>query len=358
MLKIVTVLGARPQFIKAAPVSRALNQAGFQEVLVHTGQHYDANLSDIFFEQLGLCAPDHHLGIGSASHGAQTGRMLAAVEEVLVQERPDILMVYGDTNSTLAGALAAAKLHIPVAHVEAGLRSFNRAMPEEVNRVLTDHLSRWLFVPTPAARDHLLREGLDPAHLYEVGDVMMDAQRHFRGVAAGLELDLDVPDNFILATIHRQENTDDLGRLTAIVEALERVACEVPVCLPLHPRTARALELARLSWQRVQVLPPLGYLEMLALEQRAQLIVTDSGGVQKEAYLCSVPCLTLREDTEWNELLETGWNQLCPPNSADAIVAAVFERRGRKGQDVELYGDGKAAQKIARILLGGVVSSN
>lgn len=351
MLKIATVLGARPQFIKAAPVSLQLEKAGFQELLIHTGQHYDPNLSDIFFQQLQLRAPSHHLGVGSGPHGAQTGKMLAAVEEVLVQERPDLLLVYGDTNSTLAGALAAAKLHIPVAHVEAGLRSGNRAMPEELNRVLTDHLASWLFTPTPAARDHLLREGISAGQIYEVGDVMMDAQRHFSKVAS--QLPLDLPPRYVLATIHRQENTDHPQRLAAIVEGLEQLAHEIPVLLPQHPRTTRILQEGGLGWERVQVLPPQGYLEMLALEQRAALIVTDSGGVQKEAYLCSVPCLTLRDETEWNELLDTGWNRLCPPLSGRAITEAALASLGRKGQEVQLYGDGRAAERIAEILRGG-----
>ena len=351
MLKIATVLGARPQFIKAAPVSQQLERAGFQELLIHTGQHYDPNLSDIFFQQLGLRPPSYHLGVGSGPHGAQTGRMLAAVEEVLLQEQPQILLVYGDTNSTLAGALAAAKLHIPVAHVEAGLRSFNRAMPEEINRVLTDHLSRWLFTPTPAAREHLIGEGVNANQIYEVGDVMMDAHRHFSTAAS--RLSLDVPERYVLATIHRAENTDHRQRLQAIVEGLEQLSDQIPVCLPQHPRTARVLQEAGLSWNRVRVLPPQGYLEMLALEQRSELIVTDSGGVQKEAYMCSVPCLTLRDETEWNELVDTGWNRLCPPASGAQIVAAALQCLGSKGQQVELFGDGRAADRIAQILSGG-----
>jgi UDP-GlcNAc3NAcA epimerase len=358
-MKIVTVIGARPQFIKAAAVSNLLRgDSSFTEVLVHTGQHYDANMSDVFFQELGIPAPQYHLGIGSGGHGQQTGRMLEQIEQVLLREKPAVVLIYGDTNSTLAGALAAVKLHIPVAHVEAGLRSFNRRMPEEINRVVSDHLSHWLFAPTQAAVDNLAREGLSGDKVRLVGDVMYDVALQLRNVDSqpvlrkfGLQ-----PKEYVLATIHRAENTDSSERLHAIVDAMADVAREVAVVLPLHPRTRAAL--AREGFNDKSLAPlritePLGYLDMVALERNARLIATDSGGVQKEAFFCRVPCVTLRDETEWVELVELGWNSLVPPTNAGAVCEGIRARlSGSAGDEPppDLYGGGQAASRIAGVL--------
>lgn len=357
--KILTVLGARPQFIKAGVVSHAIRQSGqLQEVLVHTGQHFDANMSNVFFDELGMHKPDYYLDIHGGSHGAMTGRMLERLEQVMQAERPDAVLVYGDTNSTLAGALAAAKLHIPVAHVEAGLRSFNMAMPEEVNRILTDRVSRWLFTPTQAATQHLLREGLAPSAIEEVGDVMYDVALHHgqRVDATGRvlqQLNLD-PASYVLATVHRAENTDHPTRLQAIVDGLEAVAQQMPVVWPMHPRTRGVLQsmgrLATLS-PKLRILDPLGYLDMVQLEKHAAVVATDSGGVQKEAFFYQVPCVTLRDETEWVELVDAGWNRLVPPLSADTVQAAIAGAMGQRGTNVLPYGAGDAAQRIVNRLL-------
>ena len=349
MSKVVSVVGARPQFVKAAPVSKALQQAGHVERLVHTGQHYDANMSAVFFSELGLPAPAHHLGIGSGSHGAQTGAMLEAIERVLMSEQPDWVLVYGDTNSTLAGALAAAKLHVPVAHVEAGLRSFNRRMPEEINRVLVDHLSALLFAPSQVARDNLAAEGLHKG-VEIVGDVMVGAVEMAAGISRprhdwlqrwGVDAG-----KYLLATIHRAENTDDVGRLRRIVDALE--ALDEPVILPLHPRTRKALGAFAGSTSKVRYVDPVGYLDMVCLECHARMILTDSGGVQKEAYWLGVPCLTLRDETEWVETVEAGWNRLVSPDvvSITEAVRSFVPPAARPA----LYGDRRAAERIAAML--------
>jgi len=358
-LKILTVLGARPQFIKASVVSDAiLNFDDMTEVVIHTGQHFDANMSDVFFAELGMAQPRYQLDIHGGSHGEMTGRMLADVERVLLDEKPDMMLVYGDTNSTLAGALAAAKLHIPVAHVEAGLRSFNMRMPEEVNRIVSDRLSTWLFAPTTEAVRHLQREGIDASRVHHVGDVMYDVALHHgkRAAAAGagvLETLGLVGKPFVLATIHRAENTDVPERLLAIVEGLVQVAGELPVVWPVHPRTRSVLErqslLAQLS-VAVQLIEPQGYLDMIRLEQAAQVIATDSGGVQKEAFFHGVPCVTLRDETEWVELVQAGWNRLVTPQDAPAIAIAILSARGQKGADIKPYGNGDAAARIVACL--------
>lgn len=360
-MQLLTVIGARPQFIKAAAVSRAVAAVpGISEVLVHTGQHYDANMSRVFFEDLEIPEPEVHLGIGSAPHGRQTGRMMEGIEKVLLKEEPDWVLVYGDTNSTLAGALAAVKLHIPIAHVEAGLRSFNRAMPEEINRVLTDHAADLLFAPTEAAVRNLRKEGLPAEKIVETGDVMYDNALFFREKAeeesrilAGLRLK---PRRYVLATIHRAENTDDPDRLRAIFEGLASAAEDTPVVLPLHPRTRKALQdtgLFRAASERLRLIDPVGYLDMAMLETHAALIVTDSGGVQKEAFFQGVPCVTLRDETEWVELVDAGWNTVCPPASAEIVAAAVAEGRARPPTDSpDLYGDGKSADAILATLMG------
>lgn len=357
MIRILTVIGARPQFIKAATVSREIAAAeGIDEILVHTGQHYDTNMSDIFFDEMGVPAPAHHLYVSGGSHGQMTGRMLEQIETVLQMEKPDAVLVYGDTNSTLAGALAAAKLHIPVAHVEAGLRSFNRAMPEEVNRVLTDHCSDLLLTPTDTAMRNLQNEGLDAGRMHQVGDVMYDAALYFGRIAeekSDILARIGVSEsNFVLATIHRQENTDDPARLRAIFEGLGEVARDMPVVLPLHPRTKARLEAAELTHltEALTVVAPMGYLDMVAHERAAAVIVTDSGGVQKEAFFYGVPCVTLRDETEWGELVEAGWNSLVPPLHADIVAQQVRAAVGSKGQVVTPYGDGTASARIVASL--------
>ncbi|MGC9195023.1 MAG: non-hydrolyzing UDP-N-acetylglucosamine 2-epimerase [Syntrophobacteraceae bacterium] len=361
MARFVTIVGTRPQFIKAASISLKLKgMDGVEEIVVNTGQHYDKEMSEIFFEQLELPPFKHHLGVGSGSHGAQTARMLAAIEEVLRQENPDCTIVYGDTNSTLAAALAAAKLNIPLAHIEAGLRSFNRQMPEEINRILTDHAADRLFAPTRKAAENLIREGIARDRIFLVGDVMFDVAIRYGAKAQseskilsrlGLE-----PKNYILATVHRAENCDDLSRLGAIFDGLKRTASSMPVILPLHPRTRNALARAGLeckSGKNFHITAPAGYLDMTMLEKNAAVIATDSGGVQKEAFFHRVPCITLREETEWVELVELGWNQVVKPVDGKAICEAITSRLGRGGQNGSPYGDGNTAEKIIAILLGG-----
>jgi UDP-GlcNAc3NAcA epimerase len=363
-MKLLTVLGARPQFIKAAAVSRLLaNRPGdVRELLVHTGQHYDENMSDVFFAELGIPAPGYHLEVGSATHGAQTGRMLERIEEVIQKEKPDAVLVYGDTNSTLAGALAAAKLHIPVAHVEAGLRSFNQKMPEEINRVLTDHVSKWLFCPTQAAIDNLKREGIADARVSLVGDVMYDVALMVRDRVRGAERWGLTAGHYVLATIHRAENTDDPARLAAVFDGLTEVAKRLPVVLPLHPRTRAVLkrEGKATDGNGLRIIDPVGYLDMASLEKHARLVVTDSGGVQKEAFFHRVPCVTLRDETEWVELVELGWNRVVPPISATAVrdgVQASLDGGPRRDPPPDLYGGGRAAERIVHILASGAVHS-
>ena len=350
----LTVVGARPQFIKAAPVSRALRRS-HREILVHTGQHYDAGMSGIFFEELSIPAPDISLGIGSGTHGQQTGRMVMALEEVLLAERPDWVLVYGDTNSTLAAALAAVKLHVPLAHVEAGLRSFNRAMPEEHNRVLTDHCSDLLFCPTDTAVEWLRREGLT-AGVHVVGDVMVDALREHAAAARQRATTLQqlglTPKDYLLATVHRPYNTDEPEHLGSIVVAFSDIYRQTgkPVVWPVHPRAAKQLHTFGLDApEGVRLIDPVGYLDMLALQQGAAFILTDSGGIQKEAYCLAVPCITLRPETEWVETVQAGWNVLVHAQR-EAIVAAVVERRWPAGEPPPVFGDGHAATRIVQLM--------
>lgn len=312
-MKVLTIIGARPQFIKAAAVSRKLREI-HDEVLVHTGQHYDSNMSQIFFDELDIPAPDYHLGVGSGLHGAQTGAMLSAIEEVLIKERPERVMVYGDTNSTLAGALAAAKLHVPVAHIEAGLRSFNKAMPEEINRVVADHVSDMLFCPSETAVANLAREGITRG-VYCVGDVMYESMMHavpLSRVADGMVRNMGIREGeYWLATIHRAENTDDPSRLEEIMRALNELAAEVPVVFPVHPRTRLMLgQMKERIGHGLKLIDPVGYADMLWLLSHATGVLTDSGGMQKEAYWMHIPCITLRDETEWTETVEQGWNVL------------------------------------------------
>ena len=351
-MKLLTVLGARPQFIKASAVSAAIASRGrLREVVLHTGQHFDANMSDVFFSDLDMTPPAHHLGVHGGGHGEMTGRMLIGIEKVMLAERPAAVLVYGDTNSTLAGALAAVKLHIPVAHVEAGLRSHNMSMPEEVNRILADRVSRWLFTPTELARENLLREGVAPERIVPVGDVMYDVALR----SGGKVPDGDGPagrlpvGGYVLATIHRAENTDRPERLAAIADALDATGRSLPVVWPLHPRTRGVLrESGRLESLagRVMLIEPVGYLEMVRLEKFAGVIATDSGGVQKEAFFHGVPCITLRDETEWVELVESGWNRLAPPTDPRSLELAIRAALGSRGKDVRPYGDGNAAGKI------------
>ena len=366
-VRITTVVGARPQFVKAAAVSRAIadyNRAGsgtrVVEQIIHTGQHYDANMSKVFFEELEIPPPAVNLEVGSGPHGFQTAQMLERLEKDLLAKRPDWLLIYGDTNSTLAGALAAAKLHVPVAHVEAGLRSYNRRMPEEINRVVADCVSTLLLCPTRTAVENLAREGVvRGVHL--VGDVMYDsvlfhASRAGQASSVMQRLHLE-PKSFYLATVHRAENTDDVDRLAGILEAFRRL--DRPVLLPLHPRTRKTLG-ARVAELEGSVLPidPVPYLDMLVLERNARIILTDSGGVQKEAYWFGVPCVTLRDETEWVELAEAGCNRIVG-TAPESILAAVnaFESAGAvlpPGRPSDLYGDGNSAARIVTLLVGGM----
>jgi UDP-GlcNAc3NAcA epimerase len=375
-MKILTIIGARPQFIKAAMVSRAIaahnqklktkNQKPITEVILHTGQHFDANMSEIFFRQMGIPEPDYLLDIHGGSHGEMTGRMLTGIEKVILKENPDYVLVYGDTNSTLAGALAAAKLHVPVAHVEAGLRSYNRRMPEEINRILTDQLSTILFCPTDTAINNLKTEGFphrlgnnnenfpttdqkpktrNQQLLINVGDVMQDAALFF-GKQASKPKQVTHDGDFVLATLHRAENTDDPVRLRAIVSALNEIHSSIlPVILPLHPRTRNALQQGGLSLNG-HVIEPVGYLEMLWLLKHCSLVVTDSGGVQKEAFFFAKPCVTTRDQTEWVELVEAGANCLVGADERK-ILDGIQHMLGQKVRDDDqLYGGGEAAEKV------------
>lgn len=353
-MKIITVIGARPQFIKAAVVSKAIKaQSNLSEIIVHTGQHFDENMSDVFFNQLDIPRPHYQLDINGSTHGDMTGRMLIEIEKILLSEKPDMLLVYGDTNSTLAGALAAAKLHVPVVHVEAGLRSFNMQMPEEINRILTDRVSHILFCPTQAAVDNLLNEGYalgnDAVRVHNIGDVMQDSALMFKASATKPDA-LPHDDGFVLCTMHRAENTDDPARLVDIVSALNHLHANVmPVVLPLHPRTRALLAKYGLKLD-VTVLEPAGYLEMLWLLDNAAMVVTDSGGLQKEAFFFAKPCVTMRDQTEWVELIEAGANVLAGANK-DAIINAVKTMKDKVISDPnQLYGGGTASQKIAQYL--------
>lgn len=361
-LKIVTVVGARPQFIKVAAVSRAMAQWNqdnpmqlITDHIVHTGQHFDDNMSGVFFRQLEIPEPAYNLGIASSGHGAMTGRMLESIESVLQKVEPDWVLVYGDTNSTLAAALAAIKLHIPVAHVEAGLRSFNMRMPEEVNRVVADSVSSLLFCPTDTAVENLRREGY-VAGVHNVGDVMFDASLHMRTIA---ERQSDILERlqltanaFVLATCHRAENTDDPARLKAIIDALVAVSGELPVVLPLHPRTRKLAAQYGLSksLDRLTLSEPLSYLDITRLESSAAAIATDSGGVQKEAYFYQVPCITLRNETEWVETVYSGWNRLAPPNTGDIAAVIKSALSDRPSASPRPYGEGHAAEAIVQTL--------
>jgi UDP-GlcNAc3NAcA epimerase len=352
-VRVVTVVGARPQFVKAAPLTRAFAaEPGIDSILLHTGQHFDDEMSDVFFQQLGIPEPMVNFGIGSGSHGSMTGRMIEAIEPVLVDLAPDWVVVLGDTNSTLAASVAASKLSTRLAHVEAGLRSFNRRMPEEINRVVADHLSHLCFAPTATACANLDAEGIAADAVVRSGDVMFDAVRLFGELAEQRstiveDLGLDSR-SFVLATIHRAENTDVPARLDAVIRGLSRIGESRPVVLPLHPRTAGALKETSLPTHGLRIIDPVGYLDMLRLEANAELVVTDSGGVQKEAFFHGRPCVTLRDETEWVELVELGWNRIVEPTSGDAVATGIEAAlRAGGGRPAAPYGDGDASAIIA-----------
>jgi UDP-GlcNAc3NAcA epimerase len=391
-MKIATIIGARPQFIKAAAVSRAISEFNksvitksslINEVIVHSGQHYDRNMSDVFFEEMNIPRPDYFLDINGLSHGAMTGQMLEKIEEVLIKEEADIVMVYGDTNTTLAGALAAVKLHIPVAHVEAGLRSFNRQMPEEINRVLTDHVANWLFCPTKLAVRNLKAEGIGassavdkpidsssqagvsypvpktkhvstkdlPITVALVGDVMLDATMFYKKYACKAQFAL--PENYILATLHRAENTDNPSRLKSIFNGLYKISKELPIFLPLHPRTRKTLEALDLKMNRytnITIIDPVSYLEMIYMLDKCTMVMTDSGGLQKEAFFFEKPCITLRDETEWVELVDNGLNYLAGADTENIIMSFKKALNAKLEFNKKLYGEGDAGSKIVNIL--------
>lgn len=352
MKKILTIAGTRPQLVKIAAVSRVLRES-FDEVLVNTGQHYDYNMAGVFFDELNIPKPDYNLGIGSDTHGRQTGKMMIAVEEIVEKEKPDAILVYGDTNSTLAGVIVASKLHIPIIHIEAGLRSYHKEMPEEINRIMTDHVSTLLFAPTDLAVCNLAKESITEG-VHQVGDVMYDAVLYNIALAEEKHSlsDYDLSSGeYVLGTIHRADNTDNENRLEAILKAFS--ALKEKVFLPLHPRTKSKIESFGLNSilekaNNIEIVEPISYLEMLLLEKHAKAIVTDSGGVQKEAYFAKVPCITLRDQTEWLETIETGWNQLVNPLEVDLAEKLSNLQFGEPIED--LYGDGNAAEKIVMIL--------
>lgn len=357
-MKVVTIVGARPQFVKAAALSRVIRKY-HTEVLVHTGQHYDNNMSDIFFEELHIPKPDYNLGVGSGSHAKQTGDMMVGIEEILLKEKPDYIILYGDTNSTLAGALAACKIHVPIIHIEAGLRSFNTMMPEEMNRILTDRISKLLFCPTDTAVDNLRNEGIIQG-VYNVGDVMCDAVLYYSQIIEEqgkdhyfkrLEKMTGQPDpnRWYLATIHRAENTDDIQKIKRILDAFEEF--EYPVIFPVHPRT-RAMVMDMMEkhkYQNIIVTQPVGYIDMLFFAKYAEKIVTDSGGLQKEAYILQTPCVTVREQTEWVETLQGNHNILCRPEKED-ILEKVYNIPVDEDYTAKYYGDGHASEKIVDLI--------
>lgn len=382
-MKVLSIVGARPQFIKAAPVIRTIEKNNrkhwfkIRHVLVHTGQHYDENMSRIFFDELDIPRPEYDLEVGSGSHGEQTAKMMQRIETVLIKEKPNMTIVYGDTNSTLAGALTAVKLHIPVAHVEAGLRSYNKRMPEEINRVLTDHISNLLFCPTVNAVNNLYREGfinvVKSAHdakdnfslrqstsqplVVNVGDVMLDSiskYARFADVRSDILVKLDLKKKgYALVTVHRAENTDNKERLRDIFEALIKISKDIRIILPLHPRTGKAIEESRIDISELKEIEPVSYLDMICLEKNAKVICTDSGGMQKEAYFCRVPCITLRDETEWEETLESGWNRLADaePDRIQTCIEEVISDSWDLKPQVNRFGDGKAADKIYRMIM-------
>ncbi len=353
-MKILTILGARPQFIKAGSVSREIaKHKKIQEIIIHTGQHYDANMSDVFFDEMKIPKPDYFLGIGGKAHGAMTGQMIEKIEEVALKEKPDWLMVYGDTNSTVAGAIVASKLHIKLAHIEAGLRSFNMKMPEEINRILTDRVSNILFCPTDTAVQNLKNEGYDnlDCRIVKSGDVMQDGAVFYKKLA--VKPKEDIKDNFILCTVHRAENTDDYSRLKNIFESLEEIGRTQQIILPLHPRTKKVLENNNYQPKNITFIDPVGYLEMVWLISNSSLIMTDSGGLQKEAFFFQKPCITLRDETEWVELVENRFNVLVGANTTKILETyAQIDTLYAKDFSMDLYGGGRASENIIKNMIG------
>jgi UDP-GlcNAc3NAcA epimerase len=377
-IKIVTIIGARPQIIKAAALSRAIRTKypeQIEEIIVHTGQHYDENMSEVFFEELDIPKPDYNLSVGSASHGVQTARMIEGIEEILVKEKPDYIVLYGDTNSTLAGAVAASKLHVPVAHIEAGLRSFNKSMPEEINRILCDHCSTLLFSPTKTGFDNLVKEGFNPRAIvpfhadnpciYHCGDVMFDNSLHFASIAEDNSPVLTkhklIPNTFILSTIHRDNNTDQPERLNSIFRALLEISklSGQQIVLPIHPRTIKMLphKLEKVLFERVisnseiLIIPPASFLDMIVLEKNASMVITDSGGVQKEAYFFEKPCIILRSETEWKEIVEVGAAIIANADEERIITAWKSFQHNDNLKFTPVFGNGKAAEFICEELL-------
>ena len=353
-IKIITVIGARPQFIKASSLSREIAKYNnIEEIIIHTGQHYDANMSDVFFEELEIPKPKYSLGIGGGTHGQNTGRMIEKIEEILIKENPNYLLVYGDTDSTLAGALAATKIHVPVIHIEAGLRSFNKRMPEEINRILTDHCADLLFTPTETASSNLINEGIGKEKIYNVGDIMYDTALYFGNKAEKESKILNKLNinNYYLVTIHRQENTDDKKRLENIFTGLNKLAIENNVLLPLHPRTKKKLNEFNLNilLDNIIIIEPVGYLDMVMLEKNAKGIITDSGGIQKEAFFYGVPCFTLRDETEWIELVKIGVNKLIENN--ESIYEQIIKSEFKNNFGSKIYGDGNTSELIIRRIL-------
>ena len=376
MIKIVTIIGARPQIIKAAALSRAIKNNfsdKIKEVIVHTGQHYDDNMSQVFFDELGIPSPDYNLGVGSGKHGAQTAKMIEGIEEILIKENPDYLVVYGDTNSTLAGAIAASKIHIPIAHIEAGLRSFNKAMPEEINRICCDHCSTMLFSPTLTGYNNLINEGFNPENkktftadnpgIYHCGDVMYDNSLFF-GSTDNRQRTTDIfqKDDYILCTIHRNNNTDEPKRLNAIVRALIKLSEEKDIIIPLHPRTKKLLNVnldsatydTFINNSRIHITEPVSFLEMISLEKNASLVLTDSGGVQKEAYFFKKPCIIMRSETEWKESVEVGAAIIADADEERIIEAYHHFKDNDAIEFPEIFGDGRAAEFICKELISNI----
>jgi len=349
-MKIITILGARPQFIKAGALSREfLNHVDIEEIILHTGQHFDKNMSDVFFEQMSIPKPKYNLAVNNMGHGAMTGQMLEKIEKVLIQENPDWVLVYGDTNSTIAGALAAKKLHIKVAHVEAGLRSFNMAMPEEINRILTDRISDLLLCPTETAVENLNKEGFKnlDISIFKSGDVMQDAAIFYSKKEQAPNF--KIPAEFVLSTIHRAENTDNDKRLSSILSGLNFIAKSNPVILPLHPRTKNIINKGSFDISNLTIVEPIGYLEMVYLLQRSKIVMTDSGGLQKEAFFFKKPCITLRDETEWVELVKGGFNTLAGAN--EKLIKNAFKNQSYNIDfNVNLYGEGRACKNIVEKL--------
>ncbi len=371
MIKIVTVIGARPQIIKAAALSRAIKKhfaEEIEEVIVHTGQHYDENMSQVFFDELGIPVPNYNLGVGSGSHGIQTAKMIEGIEEILIKEDPDYLVVYGDTNSTLAGAMAASKIHIPIVHIEAGLRSFNKSMPEEINRICCDHCSTMLFSPTATGYNNLIKEGFNPNNkkpftidnpgIYHCGDVMYDNSLYF-GQATDNRQQTTDNDKYILCTIHRNNNTDEPERLNSIFSALIKLSEEEEIIIPLHPRTKKLLSVnlkkethnTLINNKRIHIIEPVSFLEMIKFEKNASLVITDSGGVQKEAYFFKKPCIIIRSETEWKEIVEVG-AAIIADAEENRILEAYRKFKEEKNMSYpDIFGDGRAAEFICKELI-------